>query len=501
MPLYLFNNKLLINNGKLAASENCCCQPGVCVFPTMWRIRDSDGNVWFTGDIEVLDGQQRLLDFPAAVCGSPYPPQPWLYLALEATLVLEVLGCSDQWDLLAGPEALNFGQCGRINMDCTFPLEIWQELPEKCRCRTDALTGEIIRQDPNDPNSPCEPCYYSWGYDPGPGLSHLTSGRAVTFTGAVDGEGSNLANWEDANGNSPASELPNENSDIVINSSLTSWYTTNVLTVKSITINNCQFAASAEINATDLTATGAEILAVDACGYNYSRISLSGKGTLNGSLNRGTIIGNCDFLGGSLNTGSLYGATHLFSYSVNEGIVAGSESLDPVGSCAFSGAGAGNAGTVIGPCTFTGDGPFDGSLVAYNDGTVIGNCVFDAGLNYGTIEGECTFMNGSTHEGAITGNCSFDLSQLFNGTIDGDATFDNESGMDGSGAGPGAVTGNAAFAGGSILLEGTVGGDATFDTGSFMSGGSVTGTATFTGGSCYSAGTAGTFVPDPPPAC
>jgi len=31
--------------------------------------------------------------------------------------------------------------------------------------------------------------------------------------------------------------------------------------------------------------------------------------------------------------------------------------------------------------------------------------------------------------------------------------------------------------------------------------GDVTGTATFTGSGCYTSGTAGTFDPDPPPAC
>jgi hypothetical protein len=63
------------------------------------------------------------------------------------------------------------------------------------------------------------------------------------------------------------------------------------------------------------------------------------------------------------------------------------------------------------------------------------------------------------------------------------------------------ITGNATFNSFS-LNDGTIVGNATFNVGS-SNVGSVTGTATFNDNACNNplGGTAGTFVPDPPPAC
>jgi len=52
-------------------------------------------------------------------------------------------------------------------------------------------------------------------------LEYLGHGEAVRFTGAVDNEGSNLWNWEDANGDSPAGSWPT--GDITIAGELRSW--------------------------------------------------------------------------------------------------------------------------------------------------------------------------------------------------------------------------------------------------------------------------------------
>jgi hypothetical protein len=63
------------------------------------------------------------------------------------------------------------------------------------------------------------------------------------------------------------------------------------------------------------------------------------------------------------------------------------------------------------------------------------------------------------------------------------------------------VTGNATFNGASFFNGGTINGDATFNDNS-RNNGTVTGTATFNDSACNGDdGTAGTFVPDPPPAC
>jgi hypothetical protein len=78
-------------------------------------------------------------------------------------------------------------------------------------------------------------------------------------------------------------------------------------------------------------------------------------------------------------------------------------------------------------------------------------------------------------------------------TVTGMATFNSFAAMNFI-----TVTGNATF-NGTSNNTGTVTGNATFNDSS-QNFGSVQGTATFTGSACNS-GTAGTFDPDPPPAC
>jgi hypothetical protein len=81
-------------------------------------------------------------------------------------------------------------------------------------------------------------------------------------------------------------------------------------------------------------------------------------------------------------------------------------------------------------------------------------------------------------------------------TVTGVATFNGEAGIGNSGT----VTGNATFNDGSYN-SGTVTGNATFNNNA-SNFGTVTGTATFNDSACnFAGGTAGTFVPDPPPAC
>lgn len=88
-------------------------------------------------------------------------------------------------------------------------------------------------------------------------------------------------------------------------------------------------------------------------------------------------------------------------------------------------------------------------------------------------------------------------------TVTGLATFGGDN--DGVGYAPYVtLTGNAVFNStvAASSLYGTVIGNATFNGVSrLLSSGNVTGTATFNEDACNSGGTAGTFAPNPPPAC
>lgn len=506
------DGKPIVRDGKFGIGQSCCCR-GECLGPTEWRIVDSGGGVWFTGDIDTVsqpngmggfETRWRLRDFPAG-CADDYAPEPpWstprrlFYAATQATLKLEALGCGQEdWFILHDPTPVTFGQCERISMHCVFPKQSFEDLPESCGCLFDTVGGEIRRTDPNDPSSPCVRCVINEfaPHERGNGLSHLTTDRAVTFTGAVDQEGSNLANWQDANGNSPAAALPNENSDIVIAANLTSWANSSALTVKSITINGCVFAAS--IKATNLTATDASL---EWSSPHYSGppcvdppdpavrnvIDLSGTATLTRSVNSATILaaGGMTFLDHSENTvtgatgdgpeGRLYSPTFNFVNSLNRGYMAGLGGSSA--NCTFlrtasarSNFTVGNRGTIIGSCSFS-TTVSAGQIVDYmigNYGTITGDCAFNAGTQnlYGTITGDCSFTSAENGGGTITGDCRFDNGRSINSTITGDATFATNS--------------------------------------VFVSG-DVTGTATLDATSCVVAGgaaTAGTFVPDPPPEC
>ena len=71
------------------------------------------------------------------------------------------------------------------------------------------------------------------------GLPYPTGGRgpAKVFTGFVDGEWTNLMNWEDINGNWPASSLPTALSDVVITGLVDTIPVGITADVKDLTIN------------------------------------------------------------------------------------------------------------------------------------------------------------------------------------------------------------------------------------------------------------------------
>lgn len=576
MTLITFqNDKFVMRDGKVGTEQDCCCE-GVCLVLGEWRIVDSDENVWFSGDIDIVGEQQwwgaiynryRLLDFPAGCFNDtqPYPdpafpfeaPKAYLYRSLEATLRLQVLGCTENWFTLHQFKPFAFGQCVRINMYCGFPQSDWNPsaLPERCGCFIDKGTGEIIPLDPNDPSPtrPCKRCVlrefapskFGWG------LGHLTTGRAVTFTGAVDEEGSNLANWEDANGNSPASMFPDHTTDVVINANLTSWAFSKYMSVKSITVNNCLFQA---IIATDtLTVNGGTIGRVTPvsegpvngqCPQSEARFVhiTADTAVFNNGHNQGTIIANSvSFLDRSVNEGRIRSDSVAIVNSVNAsgGHISGRLSWEywdgEVGSSIGNwigtyqpttctvlrtldglGMDVGNgktsyipgAGTIVGTCTFTDTTGGSGRVCGDNAWWGWpGNTQEWTGNIGGTIEGDCTFGDKTIALfGTITGNCSFnDGAWADDATINGNCTFTNNSRLRGGtlvgtshswinsciGPNGGNITGDCTFDASEYNGEfppQTITGNATFSNGSTFRAGNVTGTATLDATSCVVAG-------------
>jgi len=299
-------------------------------------------------------------------------------------------------------------------------------------------------------------------------LGYLGHGEAGRFTGAVDNEGSNLWNWEDANGDSPAGSWPS--GDITIAGELRSWRGPTVsgsaanyhpdlasLSFPSVTLEPGAVLAISLTTET-LTADDAKI----------EELMLDGGGGPKACANGGqyevriVVTGAATFINGAENLAKGEDGTA-------EWLVFPDATAGVTGDCVFE-SGSKNTGTIRGNCTFSDD--------ASNDGKVAG---------------DCTFADTAENSGSIWGNCTFSGDAVNNGTITGDATFS------GNATNAGTVTGNCTFSG-SATNTGTVDGDATFS-GTASMAGDVTGTATFTGSSCYTSGTAGAFVPDPPPAC
>ena len=487
--------------------------------PTEWRLVGYGGLVWFAGDVipnPLFEGEFLCTDpcnpdfpgtplqprwllehFPFVYWNEcPYAPAGWP-VAGGDNLYLEVLGCDGvNWKRLKfwcecyiNPSSVDPGTSflvGEWTDMCSFSQFFWSNLgdalgdgtsggsiyqsPPGCACLRDPATGAQITR-PSGGSTCCPQCnQYIGATGCSTGLEYLDHGVAVRFTGAVDDEGSNLWNWEDANGDSPAGFWPSDSTDITIAGELRSWRGPTVsgsfanyhpdiasLSFPSVTLEPGAVLAISLTTET-LTADDAKI----------EELMLDGGGGPKACANGGqyevriVVTGAATFINGAENLAKGEDGTA-------EWLVFPDATAGITGDCVFE-SGSKNTGTIRGNCTFSDD--------ASNDGKVAG---------------DCTFADTAENSGSIWGNCTFSGDAVNNGTITGDATFS------GNATNAGTVTGNCTFSG-SATNTGTVDGDATFS-GTASMAGDVTGTATFTGSSCYTSGTAGAFVPDPPPAC
>jgi len=495
----------------LFTQEQIPCPP--CVFacpppPTEWRIVDGLGRVWFAGDIidnPAYEGDvlctdpcvDSLLTFthPRLLMDNfPWPakwsfsscgrlnPAGWLATNTNPdswSLNVQVLGCDgSNWQNLVKEQckcftgAADTGSFPDTSDPCLIdgyfvtnpPHQVddvadlsgnvccsLYQSPPGCSCLRDQA-GNIVGNTDEYGLLCCSQCNYHIGATGcGSGLEYLGHTQGVRFTGAVDTEGSNVWNWEDSEGRSPAGWLPTEDGfagalvgdrSIVIAGELRSWREG---AGRGLNPSAIQFASvSLEPGAVLAISLTTETLTVD-----------------DAKIEELTLVSGVP------------------KYCANGGQYA--VGITVTGTATFKNGAENNAiGELSNPYS-----PYAG---------ITGHCVFESGSkNLGTIAGNCDFSDDASNEGTITGNCTFTGDAVNNGTITGDATFS------GNAVNAGTVTGNCTFSG-SATNNGTVDGDATFS-GTASMAGNVTGTATFTGSACHTSGTAGTFVPDPPPAC
>lgn len=493
--IYTCNGDIIRMPQDIAASEGCCCcASGTCRLPTEWRIVDSADStrIFAAGPVSPDTGNLEQV---------PQPFTPIYYWQLGPTTYrLEVLGCNGTaWaplttftmtNLMCFPPADRYPEYG-------WPETCWPP-PPGCDCALDAN---------GDPTDPCIPCPNLCLGLAGTGQEWRDPdhGQAATFHGGIDGEWTNLNNWADANGRTPAISLPGSSSTVTIDGDVTSKPTGYSAQAGIITINaGRNFSIEATCSTLQCYGTVARP-ASPVCANAYGKITCTSAATFTGGRLDGELIGDAQFLASSLvsDVGVVTGSA-LFDDSDNEGTVTGNGEFDNASRNKTGGVVEGNAifrnGSVNTQATVEGDAEF------YDD---------SANSN-GTVEGNAEFYGTSTNESNanVNGTATFNDSSFNNTTANvyGAATFNGSSYnaahcwstavFTGSTQNQFLVSGNATFNGGSRNNQGAfVGGDATFNDAA-RNAGSVNGTATFNGSSCNEAtGTAGAFVPNPPPAC
>jgi hypothetical protein len=391
--------------------------------PTEWRIV-SDGVVWFAGDIilnpaytggnlcsdpwaDTWWGTQfetpRLImvNYPASAaaygsaCSFRWPsgwPEPlgparsfgvqvlgcdganWqtVYLrgstGFDALCVDDFLGAS--WPSGLTPCSVDSLEFGNLRIDDTRPVTS----PPGCSCMVDPATGQRVTVPGSGNQDCCRQCNAMLTSTCGSGLEYLGHGMGVRFTGAVDEEGTNLWNWEDADGNSPAGFLPGEygwantgwtgsgtpdaTPDIVIAGAMRGWRPGvgyGPPTFRSVTLEPGAVLAVALTTETLVVDDAAVedwsgVWASTLCSRPLP-ITVTGTATFkNGAANSANysplqIVGNCVFEDDSSNDGTITGNVTASGTAVLGGTINGDATLS--GSAQLT-------GTVTGTATFTG---------------------------------------------------------------------------------------------------------------------------------------------------
>lgn len=511
---------LLTENGENECE--CCTEaPGVCDYLTEWRIVEAGGKVDpLSGPIAYFAGYyaQMMNNFP----------QPWTVphyngaLPLSLSMKLEVK-CKNEWkkidewtaDVVTCPSA---GE--------RFPTKTLAEYgcyqaPAPCDCQ------RVNGGDCKDPPAPCPLVCPGTQYDP-------PNGAAYTFTGTADGEWTNLKNWKDVDGASPAKQLPDTSSIVVIDGDLKTIPNGNNAIVHTVTVTA---AGAVRIPLSTTYATVRGIIGDgeegSACGTGNLIMEGSDAAEFRGDGKieaKAKVTGNANFNDASSNLGLVTSDANFHDTSHNDGRVDGDATFD--GTAENRGSeGVGKTSTFNGHSVNTGTLYTDGTLQQFayfhddsrntgrinnlgfaqfdgnakNQGTVndvsftdysindvAGMCLLDAGFaghshNDGKVTGKGKFFGESYNNtgGTVLGGGEFSVNSTNRGSVTGGTSFDDSSRNTpgtvtgdahflSDSANGGTVTGTAKFNGtshnGENTNNGTVGGNATFEDGSYNSG-------------------------------
>jgi len=486
----------------------CCPDAGGCKALTEWRIRDLNGNV------DELSGEIVTM----AVVNVAYQkmmliPQPWTLrhynnaLPFSLSMVLEVK-CDGSWKKV-DEWTSNVATCAAGGRYPTHTIAIpVYDPPAPCDCaRTPSNPNECA-----NPFVPCPKIMAGTEYEP-------PNHQAVKFTGAVDGEWTNLKNWKDTLEASPARELPDSESNIIIDALLST--VPGVLTLiyggqTLPTVNGVVINAGAEIRiriATRHAEVRGTVGKGDGTCYDgvleMIGMLFAAKFYDDGLLTFGaTVEGNAEFYDTSKFKGLVVGNAELYNSSemkntavdrvVCQGTVA-----------AFNNALIENA-DFFGELTMWDYSHMAGDNVAhanshFHDYSYIesgsldtGNndCTFDGhSQNAGTLKGDAYFQaphfSGDSFNalaGIIKGPALFSGYAINYGHVEGIATFTENA------RNKGTCEVDAVFSGGAINdIDGIVKGDGTFSSG--YNWGMVEGDAAFSAGGGNGTGGPGSGSP------
>jgi hypothetical protein len=463
MIVYLHKNKILVTHTALATADSCCCNcyrkefetgdpedpicytfscqrdpPGcdwikisqgcedcgdiLCDPYIEWRIIDTSNYLYAQGPVVSQATTQILVDLPEPFIPLFYdaPPGPRSFI-LQAKCSKDL----DNWHVLQEWDGL-IELCSTINS--RYPSQSlpgpWN-LQKPCdKLRVDGIPlcdQHIVCVDLSPPPAPGDG--QEWR-DP----NHET---AVTFTGAEDGEWTNLANWEDANGRSPARYLPGAGSSVIIEADVTSVPTNYNISVTSLTINNnINFSiggnngGGTQVTCDILICKGTIDRPSPVCPEMYGKIAYNQSATFTGGTLDGELVQNggsdAEFNADSLiTTDGIMTGNAIFDDSDNEGLITGNAEFD-------NNSRNQNGGVVEGDAVFR-----NGS---YNtQATVEGDAEFydDSANSNATVEGDAEFNDTSTNDSYanVNGDATFNDSSSNQNTANvyGEATFNDSS--------------------------------------------------------------------------
>lgn len=357
-------------------AEDCCCP-----IPSWWQIEDDDGNIYAAGPIINCTA----VDFPI-----PFTPLYYWRPAgfsppinnIQINFNLKVTDCGEPVGMATvATQALQIVLCQQTNQTPFMPANAryptWDvtvapvPLPPECECEQPEAGPA--------PMTNCVACSGQLNFAAGTGQNWRWPPRepAVKFVGTIDGEWTNLNNWQDPQGLSPASALPTVTSNVIVEADVTSKPADYTVQVNSLTI---QPGASFDIEAE------CEVL--------------SCKGTI-GRPASPVCVGT-------------YGkVTYWTSATFTDGILAGELIQGPVGSDAvFNGTGGvSGAGILTGGGVFndltSNDGVVSGGLATFND--------YAKNANTGTAW-YATFNDNSQNKGNVIFTATFNDSSCNSGT-------------------------------------------------------------------------------------